>query len=78
MWVKEGHRKKGVGTQILKYAEKIAIEKVAEVSMLDTYNFQAENFYLKNGYKPIGKINDFPIGYRRIYFSKMLTTQHAK
>lgn len=77
LWVKEGHRKKGVGTQILKYAEKIAIEKGAEVSMLDTFNFQAENFYLKNGYKPIGEINDFPKGYRRIYFSKVLTKQHA-
>ncbi len=73
LWVKEEYRKKGVGTQILKHAEKIAIEKGAEISMLDTFDFQAERFYLKNGYKPIGEMKGFPKGHRRIYFSKDLT-----
>ncbi|OBX21791.1 MULTISPECIES: GNAT family N-acetyltransferase [Bizionia] len=72
LWVKESHRKKGIGTQILKHAEKIAIEKGAKISMLDTFDFQAEAFYLKNGYKPIGEIKNFPEGHRRIYFSKKL------
>lgn len=72
LWVKEGYRKKGVGTQILKHAEKIAIEKGAEISMLDTFDFQAEKFYLKNGYIPIGEMKGFPKGYKRIYFSKEL------
>jgi GNAT superfamily N-acetyltransferase len=73
LWVKEEYRKKGIGTQILKHAEKIATEKGAEISMLDTFDFQAEEFYLKNGYKPIGEIKGFPKGHRRIYFSKNLT-----
>ena len=73
MWVKEEYRKKGVGTRILKHAEKIAIEKRAEISMVDTFDFQAEEFYLKNGYKPIGEMKGFPKGHRRIYFSKKLT-----
>ena len=73
LWVKENYRKKGIGTRILKHAEKIAKEKGAEVSMLDTFDFQAEQFYLKNGYKPIGEIKNFPKGHRRIYFSKNLT-----
>ena len=73
LWVKEEYRKKGVGTRILKHAEKIAIEKGAKISMLDTFDFQAEEFYLKNGYKPIGEMNGFPEGHRRIYFSKELT-----
>ena len=64
---------KGIGTKILKHAEKIAIEKGAEISMLDTFDFQAEEFYLKNGYKPIGEMRGFPKGHRRIYFSKQLT-----
>jgi len=72
LWVKESHRKKGIGTQILKHAEKIAIEKGAKISMLDTFDFQAEAFYLKNGYEPIGEIKNFPEGHRRIYFSKKL------
>lgn len=73
LWVDEKYRNKGIGTQILKHVEKIAKDKGAEISMLDTFDFQAEDFYLKNGYEPIGEIKDFPKGYRRVYFSKKLT-----
>lgn len=72
LWVKEEYRKKGIGTSILKHAEKVAIEKGAKISMLDTFDFQAEIFYLKNGYEPIGEMKNFPKGHRRIYFSKQL------
>jgi len=72
LWVKEEHRNKGIGTRLLNYVELAAIEKGATIAMLDTFDFQAEGFYLKNGYKSIGEINNFPKGYRRIYFSKML------
>lgn len=73
LWVEENYRQRGIGTQILKHVEKIAKEKGAEISMLDTFDFQGEEFYLKNGYNPIGEIKDFPKGQRRIYFSKKLT-----
>lgn len=72
LWVKEEYRKKGIGTWILKHTEKIAKEKGAKISMLDTFDFQAEKFYLKNGYEAIGEIEDFPQGHRRIYFSKKI------
>lgn len=72
LWVKEEYRKKGIGTQILKHTERVAVEKGAKISMLDTFDFQAEEFYLKNGYKPIGELKGFPEGHRRIYFSKQL------
>ena len=72
LWVDEIYRNKGIGTQILKHVEKIAKDKGAEISMLDTFDFQAEEFYLKNGYESIGEIKDFPKGHRRIYFSKKL------
>lgn len=73
LWIEEKYRNKGIGTWILKQAEKIATEKGAKISMLDTFDFQAEKFYLKNGYEPIGEIKDFPKGHKRIYFSKKLT-----
>ncbi len=72
LWVNENYRKMGLGTKLLKHVESIAKEKKATVSMLDTFDFQAEKFYLKNGYKPIGEIANFPSGHRRIYFSKEL------
>jgi len=73
LWVHEKYRNIGIGTWILKQTEKIAKEKGAQISMLDTFDFQAEKFYLKNGYETIGEIKDFPKGHRRIYLFKKLT-----
>ncbi len=73
LWVKEEFRKKGIGTLLLEHVETIAKEKGVTVAMLDTFDFQAEDFYLKNGYTPIGEIKNFPEGHRRIYLSKRLT-----
>lgn len=78
LWVKEAYRKQGIGSQLLAHVETIARQKGAIVSMLDTFDFQAENFYLKNGYASIGELKDFPApGKRRIYFSKQLKGQDS-
>lgn len=42
------------------------------IAIVDTFDFQAEEFYIKNGYDVIGEIKNFPKGHRRIYFSKVL------
>ena len=73
IWVESSYRNKGIGTLLLKYVEQVAIDKGATISMLDTFDFQAEAFYLKNGYEAIGEIKNFPHGHKRIYFSKRLT-----
>jgi len=73
IWVKENYRKAGIGTMLLKYVENLAIENGATVSMLDTFDFQAEEFYIKNGYEVVGEIKKFPPGHKRIYLSKNLT-----
>ena len=72
LWVKEDYRTNGVGSMLLKYVETIAKDKGSTISMLDTFDFQAEQFYIKNGYDSIGEIKNFPQGHRRIYFSKVL------
>ena len=73
LWVDDNYRGKGLGKQLLKHAEQFAANKGAVISILDTFDFQAEAFYLKNGYEAIGEIKNFPQGHRRIYFSKRLT-----
>lgn len=73
IWVRENYRKAGVGTRLLKYVENLAIEIGATISMLDTFDFQAEEFYIKNGYEAIGEIKNFPPGHKRIYLSKNLS-----
>lgn len=72
LWVDENFRNNGLATKLLNYVETTAKEKGATISMLDTFDFQAPGFYLKNGYHQIGEINDFPKGHKRIYFSKKL------
>lgn len=72
LWVDENYRKNGLGTKLLRHIETIAKEKGATLSMLDTFDFQAEEFYIKNGYQTIGEIRDFPSGHKRVYFSKRL------
>lgn len=72
LWVKEEYRNLGIGARLLTYMEREAMTKGAMISMLDTFDFQAERFYLKNGYSVVGEIKDFPPNHRRIYFSKKL------
>lgn len=72
LWVKETYRKAGLGSKLLKYTETVAKAKGATISMLDTFDFQAEAFYIKNGYETVGAIKDFPNGHKRIYLSKKL------
>lgn len=71
-WVYHRYSKSGLGSALLSDAEKIAYEKGATIIMLDTFDFQAPDFYLRNGYSVIGKIEDFPLGYKRLFFTKSL------
>lgn len=72
LWVAEEYRKTGLGSLLLNHVENVGKAKGATIAMLDTFDFQAEGFYLKNGYEVIGEIQNFPAGHRRIYLSKRL------
>ncbi|MEO1051856.1 MAG: GNAT family N-acetyltransferase [Bacteroidota bacterium] len=72
LWVEEEYRRKGIGSRLLQHLEDIAKGRGATIAMLDTFDFQAEAFYLKNDYEKVGEIKNFPTGHRRIYFSKRL------
>ncbi|WP_379089755.1 GNAT family N-acetyltransferase [Pedobacter sp. UC225_65] len=72
LWVDETYRNEGLGSKLLNHTETMAKAKGATISMLDTFDFQAEAFYLKNGYEVVGEIKNFPNGHKRIYLSKKL------
>ena len=44
----------------------------AALAHLDTFDFQARDFYLKNGYDVFGLLDDCPEGHTRYYLSKHL------
>lgn len=60
LWTREDARGLGLGAKLLKEAEEQAKKIGAKIVLLDTFSFQAEGFYIKNGYEVFGRIEDFP------------------
>lgn len=72
MWVKEELRGRGYGHRLLTLAEEEARKRGAEHAYLDTFSFQALDFYKQHGYQIFGELPDFPPGHRRYYLTKQL------
>lgn len=72
LWIDEQHRRQGLGKKLLDEAERIARSKNCTFIKLNTFSFQAPEFYKKNGYKEIAVIEDAPLGNKHYYFKKDL------
>ena len=72
LWVDDAYRQCGIGSKLVDAAEQNAIKKNILYSTTDTFEFQAVNFYLKNGYSEIGRIPKYIEGHDKIYFRKKL------
>lgn len=72
LWVDEEVRGGGYGFQLLEKAEKEAKSRGCVGVHLDTHDFQAPDFYIKNGYHVVGTIKDLPEGHERYDMVKML------
>ena len=71
LWVKEEHRKDGLGSRLLKEIESVAIEKGCYLIHLDTFDFQAKDFYIKHGYEVFGVLDECPKGHKRYFLKKI-------
>ncbi|SDW37501.1 GNAT family N-acetyltransferase [Paenibacillus sp. PDC88] len=72
LWIDQNHRENGHGSSLLSEIERIAWEKKCSFIKLNTFSFQAPDFYKKHGYKIIATINDAPRGHKHYYFLKEL------
>lgn len=72
LWVSENHRKNGHGSKLLNEVEKIAREQKCTLIHLETMDFQAKDFYIKNGYEIFGELENVPDGHKRYYMRKIL------
>lgn len=72
LWVDIEHRGRGYGSQLLKKAERVAKDKLCRIILLDTFSFQAPDFYKKHGYVEYGIIQDHPKGFSQHFFQKRL------
>jgi GNAT superfamily N-acetyltransferase len=70
--VPEALRGRRVGTELMRRAEAVARERGCVGLRLDTYSFQAPDFYCKLGYEVFGVIDDHPRGHRRLFLRKYL------
>ncbi|MNP68165.1 Acetyltransferase (GNAT) family protein [compost metagenome] len=70
LWVEEKNRQQGLGKRLLHEAEKIAKLKECALIKLNTFSFQAPEFYKKYGYKEIAVIENAPLGSNHYYFVK--------
>ena len=72
LWVADPYRKHGIGSQLMGGAEAAAQAHGCRAAYLDTFTFQAPKFYQRLGYREFGRLDDFPPGHSRIWFSKAL------
>ncbi len=74
LWIKEEYRKDGLGTKLLKEVEKIAKEKDCHLIHLDTFDFQAKDFYIKHGYEIFGILDQCPENHKRYFMKKIYSS----
>ena len=72
LWVKEELRGQGYGHRLLVRAEEEARGRGAKHAYLDTFSFQAPDFYREHGYQVFGELADFPPGQQRFFLKKQL------
>lgn len=68
--VKTENRNEGIGRKLIIEAEKEAKNRNCRFISLDTFSFQAPEFYEKLGFKKIGTETDFPKGFEKYYYRK--------
>ena len=72
MWIKEELRGRGYGQRLLTLTEDEARLRGAKNVYLDTFDFQAPDFYKRYGYQVFGELSDFPNGHNRYFLTKKL------
>jgi GNAT superfamily N-acetyltransferase len=72
LYVEEALRGKGYGKLLLERAERKAKNLGGYLSHLDTFDWQAKEFYQKQGYAVFGVLADCPPGHCRHYMQKRL------
>lgn len=72
LWVHEDHRGQGLGEWLLDKAEKTACDHRCRFIHLDTFSFQAPEFYKKNGFVVFGVLEGYTDDIKRYYLKKEL------
>jgi GNAT superfamily N-acetyltransferase len=71
LWVRDDLRHQGLGARLLATAEQEARRRGCVEVQLDTHDYQAPDFYRRNGYEVIGELPGWPANTRRIFYRKV-------
>jgi ribosomal protein S18 acetylase RimI-like enzyme len=72
LWVDEQHRKSGHATALMSAAEAEARRRGCKKAIVDTFSFQAPEFYRKLGYSEWGRLTEMAGQHERYFFRKAL------
>ena len=72
LFVREELRGQGIGSKLLQQAESEAKNRNCRFAFVNTYQFQAPDFYLSHGYKEVFILEDYPYTGQRYYYQKDL------
>ena len=72
LFVKEELREQGIGSKLLEQAENEAKNRNCQFAFVNTYQFQAPDFYKRHGYKEVFTLQDYPYTGQRFYYQKDL------
>ncbi len=72
LWVCAEHRGRGFGSELLRQLESEAASRGCTNSHVDTFSFQARDFYLANGYEKFAELSAYPEEHSRIFLKKAL------
>lgn len=72
LWVAASRRGSGLGTRLLRAAEREAARRGCTQMVLSSHSFQAPGFYEKRGYRRLAAIDGYPAGHAQIVLVKPL------
>ena len=72
LYVRDDVRRQGLGSKILKMAELESFNRGCKYSFVNTFHFQAPEFYEKHGYKEVFALKEYPYTGKRYYYTKEL------
>jgi GNAT superfamily N-acetyltransferase len=72
LWVHPDLRGQGYGKRLVQTLEREAQTQGCCTAAVDTYSFQAPEFYQRLGYKKFGSVDGYPDGHQKLFLKKCL------